>query len=178
MRLVNRPLAFILAAALIAGCVIVIAEVIGFAAGRSPLLVHWTIWYHWAHKTRWDALVVRVWSAILIVVGLLMLAVELKPRRVTRLPLRSGNDATDAAVTRRGLAGMLRAAAIGVDGISRASVKVHRRRARIMATSAARGRAAAEPLTEPVTQALRGRLDALELRHPPRLRVRVIPRSR
>ena len=83
---------------------------------------------------------VRVWSAILIVVGALILTLELKPRRVTRLPLRSGDDATDAAVTRRGLAGMLRAAATGVDGISSATVKVRRRRARVTAASAARGR--------------------------------------
>ena len=42
MRLVNRPLAFIVAAALITASVVIIAEVIGFAAHRSPLLVHWT----------------------------------------------------------------------------------------------------------------------------------------
>ena len=67
MRLVNRPLAFIVAAVLIAASVVIIAEVIGFAAHQSPLLVHWTTWYHWARTTRWDAFVVRVWSAILIV---------------------------------------------------------------------------------------------------------------
>jgi Ni/Fe-hydrogenase subunit HybB-like protein len=177
MRVLNRPLAFILAVALIAGCVIVIAEVIGHAAGRSPLLVHWTTWYQWAHKTQWDAGVVRVWSAVLIVIGLLILAVELKPARVTRLPLRSGDDATDTAVTRRSLAGMLRAAATTVDGISSATVKVRRRRARVTAASAARRRAAAEALTEPVTQALRARLDALDLRHPPRLTVHVVTRG-
>ena len=178
MRVVNRPLAFILAAALIAASVVVIAEVIGFAVHHSPLLVHWTTWYHWTRKTRWDTLVVRVWSAILIVVGAVILTLELKPRRVTRLPLRSGDDATDAAVTRRGLAGMLRAAATGVDGISSATVKVRRRRARVTAASAARGRAAATALTEPVTQALRSRLDSLNLRHPPRLKVHVVPKGR
>jgi hypothetical protein len=178
MRLLNRPLAFILAAAVLAACVVVIAEVIGFAVHHSPLLVHWTTWFHWARETHWDALVVRVWSAILIAVGLLVLAVELKPPRVTRLPLRSGDDATDAAVTRRGLAGMLRAAATGVDGVSRATVKVRRRRARVTAASAARGRAAASALNEPVTQALHARLDALDLHRPPRLTVRVVPRSR
>lgn len=178
MRLVNRPLAFILGAALIAVSVVVIAEVIGFFAHRSPLLVHWSTWYHWGLKTRWDTLVIRVWSAILIVVGALILALELKPRRVTRLPLRSGDDATDAAVTRRGLAGMLRATATGIDGISGASVKVRRRRAHVTAASAARGRTAAAALTEPVTEALRGRLDRLGLRHPLRLKVRVVPRSR
>jgi hypothetical protein len=178
MRVLNRPLAFILAAALIAACVIVIGEVIGFAVHHSPLLVHWTTWYHWARRTRWDAEVVRVWSATLIVIGALILAVELKPPRATRLPLRSGDDATDAAVTRRGVAGMLRSAATGVEGISSAAVKVRRRRARITAISAARGRAAATALTEPVTQAARSRLDSLDMRNPPRVTVHVVPRSR
>jgi uncharacterized protein DUF6286 len=178
MRLVNRPLALILAVALVAASIVIIAEVIGFAAHHSPLLVHWSTWYHWGGRTRWDALVVRVWSAILIALGALILILELKPRRVTRLPLRSGDDATDAAVTRRGLAGMLRAAATGIDGISSATVKVRRRRASVTAASAARGRPAATALTEPVTQALRSRLDSLDLRHPPRLKVHVVPRGR
>jgi hypothetical protein len=178
MRLVNRPLAFILAVALIAASVVIIAEVIGFSAHRSPLLVHWSTWYHWARKTRWDAFVVRVWSGILIVVGVLLLGLELKPPRVTRLPLRAGNDATDPAITRRGLAVVLRGAATGIDGISSATVKVRRRRANVTAASVARGRAAAAALTEPVTQALRSRLDGLDLRHPPRLKVHVVPRGR
>ena len=178
MRLVNRPLAFILAAALIAASVVVIAEVIGFAVHRSPLLVHWSTWYHWARVTRWDTFVIRVWSAILIAIGVLVLILELKPRRVTRLPLRSGDDATDAAVTRRGLAGMLRAAATGVEGISSATIKVRGRRATVTAASAARGRPAATALTEPVTQALRSQLESLDLRHPPRLKVQVVPRGR
>ena len=33
------------------------------------------------------------------------------------------------------------------------------------------------PLTEPVTQALRSRLDSLDLRHPPRLKVHVVPKE-
>ena len=178
MRLVNRPLAFILAAALAVAGIIVIIEVIAFHIKSGPLVLHWTTWYHWAGRTRWDQLVVRVWSAILIVVGVLILALELKPRRVTRLPLRSSHDATDPAVTRGGLAGTLRAAATGVDGIASAAAKVRRRRARVTAVAAARGRPAADALTEPVTQALQGRLDGLDLRHPPHLTVRVTARSR
>jgi hypothetical protein len=178
MRLLNRPLAFILAAALAVASVIVIIEVVAIHLNAGPLVLHWTTWYHWARKTRWDALVVQVWSAILIVIGALILVLELKPRRVTRLPLRSAHDATDAAVTRSGLAGTLRAAATGVDGISSAAVVIRRRRARVTATSAARGRPAASALKQPVTQALSGRLDNLDLRHRPRLTVRVNSRSR
>src|ERR1700761_3249568 len=89
MRLVNRPLAVILAAALAVGAIIVIIEVIAVAVHHGPVVLHWTTWYRWAGKTRWDQLVIRVWSAVLIVIGAAILAVELKPRRVTRLPLRS-----------------------------------------------------------------------------------------
>jgi Family of unknown function (DUF6286) len=173
MRLVNRPLAFILAAALAAAAVIVIIEVIAAAVNHSPVVLPWTTWYHWANRTRWDQLVIQVWSAILLAIGLLILAIELKPPRVTRMPLQSQNKATDAAVTRRGLAKALRAAATAVDGISAAVVTVGRRRARVTATAAARGRPAAEALREPVTQALQGRLDNMDLRHPPSLTVRV-----
>jgi hypothetical protein len=178
MRVVNRPLAFILATALLACSVVIIAEVIGFAVHHSPLLVHWTTWYDWARVTRWDAFVVRVWSTVLMVIGLVLVTLELKPRRATRLPLGDAGQATDTAVTRRGLARMLRAEAAGVDGITRATVRVRRRRARVTAASAARSRAAASALTEPVTQALGARLDGLDMRHAPRLSVRVVPRSR
>lgn len=178
MRVINRPLAFVLAAALTAACVIVIIEVIAFAVHAGPAVVHWPTWYRWVEKTRWDALVIKVWSVILIVVGALVLAVELKPRRVTRLGLRSEEKATDAAITRNGLAGALRAAATDVDGISKAAVTVTRRRARVAATSAARGPAAGAALKEPVSRAVRGRLDELDMRHPPRLTVRVTARSR
>jgi hypothetical protein len=122
MRLLNRPLAFILAVALAAASIILIIEVIAFATHASPALVPWPAWYHWAEATRWDRLVVRVWSAILIAIGVLLLALELKPRRITRLSLHSGYDATDAALTRSGLAGTLRGAAISIDGITSAAV--------------------------------------------------------
>ena len=178
MRVANRPLAFILAAALLACSVVIIAEVIGFAVHHSPLLVHWTTWQDWARSTRWDAFVVRVWATVLMVVGLVLVVLEFKPRRVTRLPLTASDQATDATVTRRGLARMLRTEATGVDGITGATVRVRRRRARVTAASGARGRAAASALTEPVTQALGARLDGLNLRHAPRLTVRVVPRSR
>lgn len=178
MRVANRPLAFILAAALLACCVVLIAEVIGFAVHHSPLLVHWTTWDHWARSTSWDAFVVRVWATVLMVIGLVLVVLEVKPRRASRLPLEAAGQATDTTVTRRGLARMLRAEATGVDGITGATVRVRRRRARVTAASGARGQAAASALTEPVTQALAARLDGLDMRHAPRLTVRVVPRSR
>jgi hypothetical protein len=178
MRLVNRPLAFILAAALAVASVFVIIEVIAFAAGHGPVVLPWTTWYRWAGRTRWDQLVIQLWSGILIVIGLAILALELKPPRVTRLPMQSLDDATDAALTRRGLVGALRAAATGVDGISAAAVTVRRHRASVTAIAAARGLPAADALRQPVTQALQDQLDRLDLRHPPDLTVRVNTRRR
>jgi hypothetical protein len=177
MRVINRPLALILAAALVTAGVIVIVEVIAFALHAGPV-VHWAAWYSWADKTRWNALVIKVWSVILIIVGAILLGFELKPSRVTRLKLRSDEKATDAAMTRKGLAGALRAAAVDIDGISSAAVRVRRRRARVAATSAARGREAAGALQEPVVASVRQHLEDLEMLHPPRLTVRVVPRSR
>lgn len=179
MRLLNRPLALILAAALIAASVVLMIEVVAAAVHHGPVLVPWATWYHWAHKTRWNQAVVRVWAAILIIAGATLLAVQLKPRRIIRLRLRTGEDATDAALTRAGLAGALRAAATDIDGITGAAVTIRRGRARVTARSAARRRPAAEALRQPVTDSLRSRLDALDLRHPPRLTVHVTPsRSR
>jgi uncharacterized protein DUF6286 len=178
MRLLNRPLAFIFAVALAVASIVVIIEVIAAAVHASPVVVHWPTWYHWASTTRWDATVVRGWSIVLIVTGLLILALELKPRRITRLRLRSGDQATDAALTRSGLAGTLRAAATSIDGITSAAVTVRRRRARVTARTPARGRAAAAALKPPLTQALRGRLNDLDLYRAPRLKVRLTTRSR
>src|ERR1700722_8459861 len=127
MRVVNRPLAFILAAALGVAAVIVIIEVIAAASHHNPVVVPWTTWYRWANRTRWDQLVIQIWSAIIIAVGVVLLALELKRPRVTRLSLRPQHDATDAAMTRRGLAKALRAAATGVDGISAAAGPVRPR---------------------------------------------------
>ncbi len=178
MRLINRPLALVLAAALAVASVILIVEVVAFALHARPVIVHWTTWHRWAEKTQWNRLVIKVWSVILIIAGLLLLVLELKPRRVARLRLHSDDKSTDAALTSGGLAGALRAAALDVDGVSRAAVRVRRRGAQVTATSSARGRPAADTLREPVTGAVRSRLDGLQLRHPPRLRVRVNPRSR
>jgi len=178
MRLLNRPFALILAIALAAAAIIVITEVIAYQVHTRPVVAPWPTWYHWAQKTRWDRRVVQVWSAILIVFGALLLALELKPPRVKRLRLRSADGATDAALTRSGLAGALRAAATSIDGITDAAVTIRRGRARVEARSAARGRAATRPLRRPVTQAVRGCLDGLGLRHRPRLTVHVNPRRR
>ena len=51
MRLINRPLAFLLAAFLLVASVLLVVEVIGYAITAKPVLVHWTTWYRWAGRT-------------------------------------------------------------------------------------------------------------------------------
>ncbi len=177
MRLLNRPLAFVLAVALAAAGAIVVVEVIAFAVNADPVIVHWPTWVSWARRTQWNDAVIKTWAIVLIVVGAALLLLELKPRRVIRLKVQSKHDATDAALTRAGLSGAVRAAVLDIDGVSKAAVSVRRRSVSVAATSAARSQETAQELTAPVTQAAEERVAALQLKHAPRVKVRIASRS-
>jgi hypothetical protein len=186
MRHVNRLLAALLSLALVAAGALLIVEVIADRVNHRAAIVHWSRAYHWAQHTTWNAGSIRVVCVILIVAGLALLIAELKPARVARLaaePARAdtaGIDTAgiDTAYTRRGLAAAVRSAVTAVDGVRAASVKVRRRRVAITATTAAKDRADARSLREPVSVAARQRLATLQLRRTPAVSVRVTPRSR
>lgn len=171
MRLINRLLAALLSLALILAGVLVVVEVVAQRLGRDHELVDWPRLHEWAARTPWQQGSVRVASIALIVVGLVLLAAELKPGRPSRLAVRSEN--TDAAYTRRGVAASIRSAVSEVDGIDSASVSVSRRKVKVEASTAGLQPFTAEGLQQPVTAAARERLDALELRTPPTLAVQV-----
>jgi Family of unknown function (DUF6286) len=180
MRHANRLLAALLSLALVAASVLLIIEVIADRVNHRPAIVHWDRAYHWAQHTTWNAGSVRVTCVILIVAGLVLLIAELKPARVSRLaadPVQAGMAGIDTAYTRRGLAAAIRSAVTGVDGVRAASVKVSRRHVTVTAAAAARDRAAARSLREPVSAAARQRLTTLQLRRAPSVSVRVTPRS-
>lgn len=177
MRIINRLLGFLLAAALLVASVIVIVEVIAVATHSSYAIIDWHVWYRWAARTEWKRGVIRVWAVLLILAGLLLLALQLKPRRTPRLRIAADDEATDAAITRRGLRDAARTAATSIDGVSAASVVVSRRKITVTGTAAARDRAAATKLTDPVTQAIDAKLKPLRLRRQPPVSVRMKPRS-
>jgi hypothetical protein len=177
MRLINRPLAFLLAAFLLVASILLIVEVIGYAITAKPVLVHWTTWYSWAGKTEWKAGVIRFWSVVLIIVGLVLLYLELKPRKVSRIAINSGDDDVDAAITRRGLTALASRAATGVDGVRGASVVATARKITVAANAAARDKTVAGTLKDPITEAVRQSVDGLGLAKPPKVSVRVTPRS-
>jgi hypothetical protein len=176
MRLVNRLLAALLSLALIVAGVLVVVEVVAQRLGRDPVAVDWPRLYDWVRRTPWQQGSVRVACILLALAGLLLLAAELKRSRPSRLPARS--DITDAAYTRRGVAGTIRSAVSDIDGISSAKVAVSRRKVKVAATTAGLQPFTAESLREPATAAAQQRLDALELQSPPALSVEVSTRSR
>ena len=178
MRIFNRFLAFILALAVLAVCIVVIVEVIAYAINGEHLIVNWMSWQRWAERTHFNSTVIKVLSIVLIVVGLILLLAELKPRRVTRVGLQSNDAGTDAAITTKGIAVVAKAATTDVDGISEASASASPRRVTVTATAAERDKAHAQALADPVTAAVQTRLDSLRMQRRPRLSVRVKPRSR
>ena len=181
MRHVNRVLAALLSLALIAASLLLIIEVTADRIIHHPAVVNWQPAYDWAKRTIWNAGSIRVTCAVLILLGLALLIIELKPPRVSRLAAdaaQAAADGIDAAYTRRGLAAAVRSAVTDVDGVRGASVRVRHRKISVAATTAARGRAAARNLRDPIAAAACQRLTALKLRRTPSVSVRVTSRSR
>ncbi len=177
MRLLNRPLAFLLAAALGFAAVMVVVEVVALAVGAKPVLFTWTTWAKNGHTTVWNSDFVLTVSIVAIVVGALLLLLELKPARSKRVRLTSDNNATDAAMTRQGLAGAARGAAEDVDGISKAGAASSGRTVTVTARAAASDKSAADALQQPVTDAVTRKLESLGLTRAPRVRVKINPKG-
>ena len=174
-RIVNRLLVLIAGLAVMASAVVVIVEVIAWLAGADPVLVDWPSAYEWAQRTTWGDAVVLGISLLLAAVGLALVIFELWRSRIARLPVDSSDHATDAAVTRRGLARDVTAAVDDLDGVKSQRVTVGRRR--ITVRAAARNAAEPAALGDAVTAAVRDRLDRLRLHRPTRLVVNISRRS-
>jgi hypothetical protein len=176
LRLVNRLLAALLSVALIALGALIVIEVVANRTRHKYAAIRWHSAYEWLDRTIWQAGSVRVISIALLVLGLVLLALELKRSRPSRLQV-VGEDNIDAGYTRRGVVAALHSSVTDVDGISSAAVKVSRRKARVRAVAAAQDVEVARQLREPAVAAAQARLDALRLKKAPALAVRVAPRS-
>jgi hypothetical protein len=176
MRVVNRLLALLLAVGVILAAAITVIEVVARRAHHRPVVLDWPGAHDWATRTTWGAAPVLLISIGLTATGLLLLAAQLKPRRPDRLPITSADPATDAAITRGGLAHSLRRAVSEVDGVGRARVTVRRRRTRLRVTT--HGDTDRSTLRTTLTGAAQRQLAALHLNHPPALSVRVTTRER
>lgn len=176
MRFVNRVLGALLAIAIAVVGALVVIEVVSARLNHGVVLVHWRVALRWARRTTWDEGIVQTTCLLLALAGLILLVLELKPRRMKRFRVRS--EQTDAAFTRRGVKVAVESAVGDVDGISRTSVKVRRRRIKVRATSAGVAPYTADALKAPVRSAAETRLQSLELDPSPRLTTHVLTRSR
>jgi hypothetical protein len=173
VKLLNRLLALVVGLAVVSVAVVLAAEVVADRVGRRPVVVNWPAAYQWAHDTTWNAGTVRFICLVPCLLGLALLVAQLTPRRPARLATDNADPATDAAYTRRGVAQAICTAVTEVDGVHRTAVAVGRRRIRVATQTAAREPSVASPMRDAITRIAQGRLDALELRHPPRLAVRI-----
>lgn len=173
MKIADRLLAFLLSLGLAFGAVLVLIEIVAHAVGAKPIVLNWPGLYHWASGTTWGSGFVRLIGVGLVVIGLLLLAAQLKPRRPHRLHLQPVNPATDAAITRRGLARTLRYAAIEVGGVHDAHVTVGRHLVRLRAKVHDGAAPTMDALHDAVASAAQHRLDALGLAAAPALSVRI-----
>ncbi len=176
MRVVERFLSLLLALAIVVGSVLLALEVGSAAAGKPPLLIDWRTAYASGGRNAWDTTPARILAVVLLVVGLLLLVVELKPRRAPRLAMVSTDPHTDAAITRRSLRATLLNGARQVDGISDAKAKIGKRKINVSAVSRLGSADTAKGLTGDLEKALLGRLEALQLADTPTLRARVAAR--
>lgn len=177
MRIANRLLAFIVAAAIVVVGVILIIEVIAVRSGAAPVIIGWHSILNWGRSNTWKATSVEVACAITALVGLLLLLPQLRRRRPTRLTVASG-DATNAALTRKGVSASVRGAVNDVEGITNTRVKVKHRRIAVTATSYAATDGTAAELKTEVKQAAQTVVDGLQLTSKRRLKVRVDSRKK
>lgn len=168
MRLANRVLAAVLALGLLAGGLIVAAEIMVAGFDRRPWVLPHDDWYRSARLRTWDSAPPR-WIFIgLVAAGLVLLFIQLAGRRPTALALTHG--AVPADVGRRSLERSLAREATSVDGIAAAKAKVGRDKAEVVASSPRRQTGDLGPV---VSQALDRRMAAIGLARPPAVRVKV-----
>ncbi len=173
MRLANRLLGFLAALALAAVGVITIVEVIGERARSSgPVLVDWKAMLRWGQHNTWQALSVEVACGITAAVGLILVVLQLRRRRPSRVPLEA-SDNVAFALTRKGMVNAVRACVLDVEGISKAKVAVHHRRIVVKADSVASTAAETKSYAGAVQDAVTAEMDALHLMRRRRVRVRM-----
>jgi hypothetical protein len=170
VRYVNRVLIVVLALVL-AGTGAGVAVEIGLAAlARPPLVLPYPQLADVLGRSRWaDAPVVAVLAGVALL-GLVLLAGQLVPRRTRLVPIADPVPGVSTATTRRSLERVLRRAASGADGITTASVRATPRRIRVRAVTRLRD---ATGLHAGVVAAVGDQLDGIGLARRPAISVSV-----
>ena len=171
MRTVDRIAAVLLALVGFAAGILLAIEIAHRAlGGTGHLLVPYEPLADFARGHAWSTPVVIVVGAVLAVLGLLLLVLELKPRRPGLLVLESGHPDVTSALPRASVTRVVQHATSDVAGVESARVLTRGRSVVVTART---------PLAEPgdlaaqVDRAATAALTALRLRRTPAVTVRV-----
>lgn len=175
MRTVNRLLATVLAFGLIAASLLAVVEV-GFAAlGLAPWVVPYESWLATARSSAYGDRPVLSVAILLVAVGLILLVLQLLPRRPLRLPLLPKHDGVEPRIERKSLELAAARAAREVDGVEKASCRATSGRLVVNVVS---GREEAVGLDGKIRAAVEERITALEPAQPLTVGVKLQSASR
>lgn len=176
MRIFDRIAAIILSIVLFGLGILTTVEVI-WTKGlghTNHLVLPYASTNRYLHQHVWDSTPVRVISAVVAAVGLILLLLELKPRRPGILTMAGSTAGVVTGISRRSLGHTLSRAATSVPGVAEAKTRVGRSRARVRARTRLRDPGDLERLLH---RELAEALDDLQLTRPPRLRLKLSHRE-
>jgi glucose dehydrogenase len=130
-----RLLSALLAVLLVAGGLLVAVEIVLAQLGRPALLIPWLAWAVWLGGQTWATSIVRLFLAALVVVGLVLLVVALRPGKPRSLALPATDRNVHVSIARRALQQTLTDTAARASGVASASAKAGRRSVTITATT-------------------------------------------
>lgn len=132
----NRVLSALLALLLVVGGLLVAVEIVLAQLGRQALLIPSSAWASWLGGQTWDTFTVRLVLSGLVVVGLLLLILALRPGKPRRLALPATGTNLHVSIARRALQQNLADTAARASGVASASAKAGRRTVTVTATTA------------------------------------------
>ncbi|WP_165485297.1 DUF6286 domain-containing protein [Protofrankia symbiont of Coriaria ruscifolia] len=132
MRLTNRIVAALLAAALAAAGVIAIVEMVNAALDNGYAIVDWRSAVDVMTRNTWSNTGPAVLAVVLIIAGVLLLTLGILRGPAEWLALRPISTGTRGFVSRSGLSRSLDSAVTEVDDVSRAKVRLQRHTMTIM----------------------------------------------
>jgi hypothetical protein len=171
MKQVNRILALAFALGLVFLAVLIVVELIFERAGASPAIVNWHGMYDWMATRTWESRSVRIIGGLCALGGVVLLALQLIPRKPERLKVRGGASKVDAAIDRRSVVRTVQQAVGDIDGISRARVGL--RGNKVTVDARRRAEVAEAVTTQTVADATHRAVDELHLRRPPRISIKL-----
>jgi len=135
---INRLLAALVALALVLGGLLAIAEIVLGRLGRPFWFIPRQQWGNWVTRQTWDATLVRLILAGMLLAGLLLLLAGLRRGRPRLLPVASEAPGVQFDVVRRGAEHDVVAAARRTNGVRSASASIGRSKATVRAKTDAR----------------------------------------